>query len=671
MHCIDCHVKTEIMGDGNIYSHMDRATKIECRTCHGTHDTEPSMADHDGAPMPNTWQDTDGNWMLTSKVDDTNHPIPMTSDVVASNPKAAQAMGHHHLKDTGGLECYACHTSWVPNCYGCHFERDETQMGLNYWTGDYEVGKVTTNNKIFEALRQFSIGPNSDGRIAPYIVSCMPIADVTAADGTKLLDYVMPVSGSGISGLAHNPVQPHTVRGAGEVRTCAECHRSPPTLGFGTGSVDIARTFVHGAGMSGVSAHDRWADPLTPVPSDPVVDGVPAYGMVSIPNVIEGTADFLYVALGSGGVKLYDRCPDAPINPIWELTDCIAIDVERKARYLYVVEAGVGIRVYDSRHPDSPTYITTIALPGAQRVTQWGIHLFVSMGEDGLAIVDVSDDLNPAIAAEVSGINAVDVQLMGHYQSGSDFAVRAYVADPDYGVHVVDLLPDFESPTLISGLPIAAGAYGLDAYSRWLPASAAEPSREHDYLYVAAGDDGLHIFDMTQPDTIASASHVTTLAGFAADVDVNSQLAPPGVDDYAVIANADFGLQIVDVSDPISPVVIGDVPSSSPCERVFVEVQQLDRFIDEQGVQLKDNSHPYTGVFDRADIVRILKTDIGTVDPCEADLDQSGDVGADDLLAIVGAWGSCGTPCPEDINGDGYVGTDDLLAVLSGWGPCW
>ncbi len=671
MHCIDCHVKTEIMGDGNIYSHMDRATKIECRTCHGTHDTEPTMTDHDGAPMPNTWQDGDGGWMLTSKVDDVNHSIPLASDVVASNPKAAQAMGHHHLKDTGGLECYACHTSWVPNCYGCHFERDETQMGLNYWTGEYEVGKVTTNNKIFEALRQFSIGPNSDGRIAPYIVSCMPIADITAADGTKLLDYVMPVSGSGISGLAHNPVQPHTVRGAGEVRTCAECHRSPPTLGFGTGSVDIARTFVHGAGFSGVSSHDRWADPLTPVPSDPVVDGIPTYGMVSIPNVIEGTADFMYVALGSSGVKLLDRCPDAPVNPVWELTDCFALDVERKARYLYVVEAGVGVRVYDTRHPETPTFITTIALPGAKRVTQWGIHLFVSMAEQGLAIVDLSDDLNPIVTAEVSGINAIDVQLMGHYQSGSDFAVRAYVADPDFGVRVIDLLPDFDFPTLLSGLPIADGAYGLDMYSRWLPDSGTEPSHEHDYLYVAAGEDGLHIFDITEPDGIVAAAHVDTLAGFAADVDVNSQLSPPGVDDYAVIANADLGLQIVDVNDPNNPVVIGDVPSSAPCERVFVEVQQLDRFIDEQGVQLKDTSHPNTGVFDRADIVRILKTDIGSIEPCDGDLDQSGDVGVDDLFAILGAWGPCGGSCPEDINGDGFVGTDDLLAVLSGWGSCW
>jgi hypothetical protein len=60
----------------------------------------------------------------------------------------------------------------------------------------------------------------------------------------------------------------------------------------------------------------------------------------------------------------------------------------------------------------------------------------------------------------------------------------------------------------------------------------------------------------------------------------------------------------------------GIVPESDPPVRVFVEVQQLDQFIDEQGVQLKDNSHPNTGVFTWDDIVRLLSTDISPVDPC-------------------------------------------------------
>jgi CxxC motif-containing protein (DUF1111 family) len=61
---------------------------------------------------------------------------------------------------------------------------------------------------------------------------------------------------------------------------------------------------------------------------------------------------------------------------------------------------------------------------------------------------------------------------------------------------------------------------------------------------------------------------------------------------------------------------------------------------------------------------------IDACDPCPADIDGSGTVGADDLLAVLSAWGACASGCDEDINGDLFVGVDDLLAVVAGWGAC-
>jgi hypothetical protein len=55
--------------------------------------------------------------------------------------------------------------------------------------------------------------------------------------------------------------------------------------------------------------------------------------------------------------------------------------------------------------------------------------------------------------------------------------------------------------------------------------------------------------------------------------------------------------------------------------------------------------------------------------PCVADLDGSGDVGFNDLLTILVAWGPC-PGCPADLNGDDTVGFEDLLIVLTAWGPC-
>ena len=58
---------------------------------------------------------------------------------------------------------------------------------------------------------------------------------------------------------------------------------------------------------------------------------------------------------------------------------------------------------------------------------------------------------------------------------------------------------------------------------------------------------------------------------------------------------------------------------------------------------------------------------IGTI--CTADIDGSGVVGVDDLLALIGDWGSC-AGCATDLNSDGTVGVDDLLELIGSWGLC-
>ncbi len=614
LHCIDCHVSSEIMGDDNIWGHMDQATKIECRTCHGLPGVAPTLKDNDGYDMPNMVADAQGNVTLTSKITGATHTPPLLTDFLDPlspnyNPTAHASMDANHLKVDGGLECYACHSSWVPNCYGCHFERDETQLGLNLMTNMMEVGKVTTNNKIFESVRNFSIGPNSEGRVAPYLVACQPMADVTAPDGSKIMEYKMPTTQNGLSGLAMNPVQPHTVRSVGEVRTCAECHRSPPTLGFGTGNYSIGRNQVFAAGASGVQRFDRKASASQP----PLLGDLPlaayAEAIASVPNVIEGTADFLYVAEGAAGIEVFDLTAGTPGAPVHTISGIHALDVSRVARYLYVVDQGVGVKIYDTQDPTTSTLVSSVSVPNARRVVPFGIHLFVAAGSDGLVVIDIADHTSASVVGALPTINARDVRLYSHFQGGKDFAVRAYVADPGYGVRVVDLLPDFESPQLVAGLPLL-GATGLDTYTRYVDASATLPSLEHDYLYVAAGVAGLHIFDITQPDAIVEVSQVTSLGGNVVDVDVCSDLAPPGVDDFAYLANTTFGLQVVDVTNPTAPVSLGTAPGAAGTTRVFAEVQQMDRFLDEQGNTLKENSHPFTDTFSRADIVRLLSVSI-------------------------------------------------------------
>ncbi len=624
MHCIDCHTKAGVMGDGNIWGHMDQATKIECQTCHGTPDALATLIDNDGAPMTNVEHVDADTTVLTSKVTGKKHNVARVVDFVdplsaAFNPRAACSMNGNHLSPDGGLECYACHAYWVPNCFGCHFERDERFTGVNLVTRQEEVGRVRTNNKVFEAFRHFVLGPNRSGKIAPYIVSCHPIADVTAPDGSKILDMVMPQTANERSGLGHNPVNPHTTRGRNQVRTCAECHRSPTTLGLGSGNYALARDYAYTATNDGVRVFDRRTDPTNPT----LVGTLPAdspRGIASWPDIVEGTSDYLYVASENEGLLVFDMCGDFPVTPYSMVKGINAIDVHRAADFVYVVVEGVGVNIYNE-DPDSLALVSSIPIPNARRAVPWGIHLFVPAGESGLYVVNISDHEHPLVVGILENINAHDVQLYAHYRMDRQFAVRAYVADPGFGVHFVDLLPELSDPVRIGGVALA-GASSIDTYTRYVIADDSTPSREHDYLYVAAGSSGFHVFDMTDPDHVFEVSSIPELGGNALHVDVASEMTPPGVHDYALIANETLGLQVVDVTDPLNPQLLTDADAPGAA-RVFVEVQQMDRFIDEQGQQLKENSHPGVRVMTRAEIVRLLSVDI--VADCLTDGDFDGD----------------------------------------------
>lgn len=60
---------------------------------------------------------------------------------------------------------------------------------------------------------------------------------------------------------------------------------------------------------------------------------------------------------------------------------------------------------------------------------------------------------------------------------------------------------------------------------------------------------------------------------------------------------------------------------------------------------------------------------------CTGDTNGDGEVNVTDLLAVIGAWGTCPAPCPPstcpaDINGDCLINVTDLLAVIGAWGAC-
>jgi hypothetical protein len=101
--CIDCHTQKEIMGDGERHAHFEEQLEVTCR---------------DGPPKLNI-QQKDSSFVLENKQNKKLHPLH------APNPVACMHPTHRRLS------CQACHSTWVPQCYGCHVRMDRSKTQLD------------------------------------------------------------------------------------------------------------------------------------------------------------------------------------------------------------------------------------------------------------------------------------------------------------------------------------------------------------------------------------------------------------------------------------------------------------------------------------------------------------------------------------------------------------
>jgi len=54
--------------------------------------------------------------------------------------------------------------------------------------------------------------------------------------------------------------------------------------------------------------------------------------------------------------------------------------------------------------------------------------------------------------------------------------------------------------------------------------------------------------------------------------------------------------------------------------------------------------------------------------PICPDIDQDGQVGANEILLVISYWGSSDNDV--DVTGNGIVDAEDLLLIIASWGPC-
>ena len=313
MLCQDCHTTIDMHGDGNIFGTTLAQVEIECQDCHGTPEKYPwelplgyseefneKLAGDERGLSKSTLTETaayatmydakegylmsargnplgnvvkDGKKVMLHSASGNDFEVPLLKQLAVDNtwknPDAMVAMAKVE-KHNESLECYACHASWVPQCYGCHVQvnygpgkdgkplmdtdwiaggsiKSEVEGVLNGQTAESPLGThgKKSPGKVFEKRSYLRweepvLGINGEGRVTPLMPGCQIVYTVIGRDGKtvalnqlgKSLDEQKELGQERTpDAIDMAPVQPHSAQRI--ARTCESCHNNPKAMGYG------------------------------------------------------------------------------------------------------------------------------------------------------------------------------------------------------------------------------------------------------------------------------------------------------------------------------------------------------------------------------------------------------------------------------------------------------
>jgi hypothetical protein len=315
LYCQDCHTTNSMHGNGNITTTTLANVEIECSDCHGTSEkypwelplgygdefefeldvnkprglsTAPIAVQKEfgtvylakdgflltarGNPFGNVVRE--GEKVVIHSASGLDFEVPTLKSIAEKeswqNLKSAKTAMVRVKKHMDTMECYACHSAWAPQCYGCHVKIDYSDGKTSTdWVKSgnlqFENGHTAESKRDGSTAKQPGkakegrtylrwenpvLGVNGEGRVTPIIPGCQQITTVIGPDGKTLVSNKIwrtppDMEGSGKEGqrgIDMTPAAPHTsVR---EARSCASCHASSKALGYGTHDGRYMKAFL-------------------------------------------------------------------------------------------------------------------------------------------------------------------------------------------------------------------------------------------------------------------------------------------------------------------------------------------------------------------------------------------------------------------------------------------
>jgi len=566
MHCADCHFSQDEHGNGQLYAEYGNNIEIECQDCHGTTAAYTNLRTSGPAAPPG------GNDLLMGTTPSGHRRFAWVNGVLYQRSMVNPGMQWEvvQVKDTitpgaarynarsayaktiknadGGvahadakMTCYACHTSWMTSCSGCHLPQEQNvKSKMQHYEG-LETRNYASYNPQVIRTDAFMLGVNGTTkghRLAPVRSSSALVISSTNQSRQRIYIQQPPISSPGFSSQAFNAHVPHTVR-ARETQSCGSCHITKENdnnawmaqlLLQGTNFVNFIGRYAWVAAEEAIEAVavTEWDEPQAVIGSSLHKVVYPDFYaqhekkkhelQVAHEHHSKGArgiqvrGEYAFVARGEGGFEVYDianvdnkdfseRITSAPVSPLGQRT--------------YVRTKFAAAVALPTTMPMAPTRQTGL-LPENQEQPIHPLYkyAYIADREEGLILVDVTTltDGNPS----------------------NNFFTRALTFNPG-GAAGFSPPDDNRRAEARRSTGLLTGANSIAIAGRWALIGAAN---------------GLVIIDIDnplEPRVVATVPEIESATGIAVQFR------------YAFVTDK-RGLHSVDITDPAHPRVAATLP---------------------------------------------------------------------------------------------------------------
>jgi len=265
---------------------------------------------------------------------------------------------------------------------------------------------------------------------------------------------------------------------------------------------------------------------------------------------------------GDGGYKIVSKFA----------TSGYAQDIVLKDSLAYISQGQGGLIILSVSNPKAPKLVSelTYGLRGySYKLANKDSVIYLASGTFGVSTVNVADPLNPLITQENRAIApAENFHIMGDY---------LFTAVSEEGINISNIrepvLPNFRQTFFVPG------------YAQAVCTSGADTSADNNYLFVACGEVGFTIFDISDFQDGYNIYPVVgwlDTPGFAEDVTIHPDLP------VVFLACGTGGLVIADYSDTANVKIVGSYNTIGYAKEVMYKDNKVFITTELSGLQIFD-----------------------------------------------------------------------------------